>query len=78
MERKCSLSPPRSLLLVSIPFKREGTWKETSASLLPKKQYEASFNSLQTGRYMERWKDVLLESLKDGFNSLQTGRYMES
>ena len=48
--------------LVSIPFKREGTWKAPCNS--PTKHCLPCFNSLQTGRYMERmwWKKVKMLS----------------
>ena len=65
------------LSCVSIPFKREGTWKvvfDTFVNVYP----AIGFNSLQTGRYMER---ISYHSRGNthtiGFNSLQTGRYME-
>ena len=39
---------------VSIPFKREGTWKDDLIQDLSDQQLDLSFNSLQTGRHMER------------------------
>ena len=38
-------------LEVSIPFKREGTWKDKRSPVDPR---PIGFNSLQTGRHMER------------------------
>ena len=76
-ERYDRHSSGRVLIRVSIPFKREGTWKEVQRNCELKPM--TSFNSLQTGRYVER--DLAsnnrgsLEPL--GFNSLQTGKYVE-
>ena len=61
---------------VSIPFKREGTWKVTPTRTPT--TVAISFNSLQTGRYMERELKAVVSERIDSFNSLQTGRYMES
>ena len=71
---------------VSIPFKREGAWKETRKRMtVPKAR---SFNSLQTGRSMEsQWEkhnlnlhlDVSIPFKREGawketLFSTQTGR----
>ena len=87
--------------IVSIPFKREGTWKDITQecclhALLPKFQFPSngkvhgkkgrtsdnqeknSFNSLQTGRYMESGVLTVKSEWPCCFNSLQTGRSMES
>ena len=44
---------------VSIPFKREGTWK-VCWIVLSFRDLEECFNSLQTGRYMESKRDELI------------------
>ena len=114
-------------LIVSIPFKREGTWKvcgygsraqsqegrfqfpsngkvhgklnhrfilyycvswfqfPSNGKVHGKKKEQnihqehtgTGFNSLQTGRYMERKALTVSVETAPSFNSLQTGRYME-
>ena len=46
---------------VSIPFKRESSWKEHVDRNLPG-GYEHSFNSLQTGKFMESGETLIVQA----------------
>ena len=52
MERYPDDAIKAELLFVSIPFKRESSWKAISSSSKPK-TVGSSFHSLQTGKFME-------------------------
>ena len=61
---------------VSIPFKRESVSKVTERK--PSKAYPPSFNSLQTGKCIQRPKyNALGTTRQRGFNSLQTGKCIQ-
>ena len=78
MESKRTVSASHtSAEYVSIPFKREGAWKEIRVESFS--AIERCFNSLQTGRSMERsWMyTTTTTGAYIRFNSLQTGRSME-
>ena len=78
---KCrqSTSFPWVNLIVSIPFKREGTWKDeiripfclSAIVSIPFKR-EGTWKAVRERR--TSWR----QSIRHSFNSLQTGRYMES
>ena len=68
-----SREAPSSLPSVSIPFKRESGSKENnSGNSGPSPN---SFNSLQTGKRIQRRKDT--KTLVSSFNSLQTGKRIQ-
>ena len=61
---------------VSIPFKREGVYKEyNDARKQIHKTY--SFNSLQTGRCIQRHLKASRQFQRFSFNSLQTGKLIQ-
>ena len=63
---------------VSIPFKREGTWKPSFVVDYRCWWFTLCFNSLQTGRHVETDESVINYSHEDRFHSLQTGRHVET
>ena len=61
---------------VSIPFKRESLSKEINPKMVS--VWEFSFNSLQTGKPIQRDTAENEDVLVFGFNSLQTGKPIQS
>ena len=74
-KHRIRLSSKRSI--VSIPFKRESVFKD--GLLYFHKGVNARFNSLQTGKRIQRsLTRESLTQLEQGFNSLQTGKRIQS
>ena len=67
----------RKLNQVSIPFKREGIYKE-GMTLGAGSALAFRFNSLQTGRHIQSWICWWYLWWDECFNSLQTGRHIQS
>ena len=62
---------------VSIPFKREGTFRRTVPQVF-EFTVEESFNSLQTGRHIQTLLSAMCVMGCFGFHSLQTGRHIQT
>ena len=63
---------------VSIPFKRESISKDIRKRARRQRKVGLGFNSLQTGKYIQSGRAILLASFNfSSFNSLQTGKYIQ-
>ena len=68
-----------NLVNVSIPFKREGTFRQPMMKKTKSSSHDC-FNSLQTGRHIQTLNGVSrkLPRRHQCFNSLQTGRHIQT